>query len=709
MGGGGEWLHVSRVPVLRRLSSALVSVGVLIAGFMLTWVAARAAIDIEKQRSRAELQLLTADIQSAIGDRLLAYEALLRAAAGMLDAFWPVESDDWRRFTAQMRLASVYPGLQGIGFAARSEESGEAVTRVVMLEPLDDSNRLALGFAVESEPRRRAAMERAVNSGAPTLSAKVVLVQDSRRGLNTAGFLLFLPVYSLQTLPATVAERRESLRGLVFGPFRAEDFFRTALAQFSGSAFVEVFDDDPASADTLLYRAGSPVPADSMMVTRRLQLAGHHWTLRVSTAATSASLASSSIPWIVLGGASTTLLLAGLAHAFALSRQRLQERIRADLALAERERQAAQVLENALDAYVAIDSQDRIVEWNRQATTLFGWSAHEAIGRRLTEIVIPPDMRARHLAALGSFAARTEHPLLGKRLEMPARCRDGSEIFVELSIIQIMAPAGPRFAASLRDITQARRQAAEIRLLNETLEQRVAERTAQLEVANRELSTANRDLEAFAYSVSHDLRAPLRAIDGHVMRFLDTAQATPDAQRHHASAIRRNLARMGKLIDDLLNFALIGRRPLQKQTVVLWDLVRAVLHELPHSPSVVYEVSPDELRTVQADPALLKQVLTNLLGNALKFSRDADPPRIQIGCERRAGQVVYFVRDNGVGFDPQHAGRLFGVFERLHSAADFDGTGVGLAIVKQIIERHGGQVWADAAPGRGATFFFTLP
>src|SRR5678815_606689 len=157
MGGGGASLHVGRVPALRRASGAMLTLVVLLVGGTLTWVAARTAIASEKQRARTQLQLLAADTESAIGDRLLAYEALLRAGVGLLDAFWPIKSDDWQRFTAQMRLATVYPGLQGVGFAARGAD-GEQFP-IVFLEPLDTNNRLAIGFDPMSEPRRRAAME----------------------------------------------------------------------------------------------------------------------------------------------------------------------------------------------------------------------------------------------------------------------------------------------------------------------------------------------------------------------------------------------------------------------------------------------------------------------------------------------------------------------------------------------------------------------
>jgi light-regulated signal transduction histidine kinase (bacteriophytochrome) len=292
---------------------------------------------------------------------------------------------------------------------------------------------------------------------------------------------------------------------------------------------------------------------------------------------------------------------------------------------------------------------------------------------------------------------------------MPAVRKDGTEITVELSIVEIDSAKGVSFAASLRDVTDARRRENEVKDLYERLEQRVEERTGQLEVANRDLSAANRELEAFTYSVSHDLRAPLRAIDGHVQRFADQPELLNDTMKHHVAAVRRNVSRMNQLIDDLLNFAFISRKPLVKQPVWLWDVVRPILHELQSTRPIVYEVSPDSLGVVRADPALLSQAMTNLLSNAAKFSRNNEHPRISVGSDKTEQGRVYFVQDNGIGFDMQYAEKLFGVFERLHSSREYEGTGVGLAIVKQIIERHGGRVWAESEPGRGATFRFTLP
>ena len=243
----------------------------------------------------------------------------------------------------------------------------------------------------------------------------------------------------------------------------------------------------------------------------------------------------------------------------------------------------------------------------------------------------------------------------------------------------------------------------QLRDLINDLEQRVVERTAQLEAANKEL-------EAFSYSVSHDLRAPLRAIDG-FSRILvkDHAQKLPDEVVRLLGLVRSNTQQMGRLIDDLLSFSRLSRQPVNRRTVNTADLVRQALETLQNDlEGRDVEIEVGELPACQGDPTLIKQVWMNLLSNALKFTREREVARIKIGCEDREGEQIYFVKDNGVGFDMQYEDKLFGVFQRLHRNDKFEGTGVGLAIVQRIIHRHGGRIWAEAELNVGAIFYFTL-
>jgi signal transduction histidine kinase len=262
---------------------------------------------------------------------------------------------------------------------------------------------------------------------------------------------------------------------------------------------------------------------------------------------------------------------------------------------------------------------------------------------------------------------------------------------------------------------------ATIRKLNEELERRVAQRTAELQASNQEL-------EAFSYSVSHDLRAPLRSINGFSRILMEEhAPELMGEAQHYLQVVRKNAIHMGELIDDLLAFSRLGRQDLRKQIVAPTALVRQAFEELqPEQEGRQVEFNVSDLPSCRADPVLLRQVFVNLVSNALKYSRPRTVARIEVGAARLSdlnrdvetwaspegvdpSSPVYYVRDNGVGFDMQYANKLFGVFHRLHRAEEFEGTGVGLAIVKRIIHKHGGQVWAEAEPQRGAVFYFTVP
>jgi hypothetical protein len=242
-----------------------------------------------------------------------------------------------------------------------------------------------------------------------------------------------------------------------------------------------------------------------------------------------------------------------------------------------------------------------------------------------------------------------------------------------------------------------------LRVENAALERRLRRRTEELEAVNKEL-------EAFAHSASHDLRAPLRAMTSFTDILVEDFEAQlPAEARHLLGRIVTNAQRMQKLIDDLLRFSRLGRQPILRQLVQTDVLVRDILNELRKEDDDRVDVQVGELPECFCDPSLLRQVYANLLSNAFKFTRHRENATVEAGWCRLNSENVYFIRDNGAGFDMQHASKLFGVFQRLHSASQFEGNGIGLSIVHRIIERHGGRVWAEAAVDQGATFFFTLP
>lgn len=313
------------------------------------------------------------------------------------------------------------------------------------------------------------------------------------------------------------------------------------------------------------------------------------------------------------------------------------------------------------------------------------------------------DIRPREdIPALIEALARTTGGL-DETGQWQHRKKDGVSIEVESSSHQMRWRGRDASLVLINDISERKRAEDEIRQLNADLEERVQRRTADLEAANKEL-------EAFSYSVSHDLRAPLRAVDGFSQATLeDYGASLPEQGRRYLQTIRDGAQRMGALIDDLLSFSRLSRLPLQKRAVNMAKLAREALEELNGMrKGRAIDVRIGDLAPCEGDPALLKQVWVNLLSNAIKYTRQRDAAVVEIQSRQENGENVYSVSDNGTGFDMQYAHKLFGVFQRLHRADEFEGTGVGLAIVQRVVHRHGGRVWAEAAADRGASFYFAL-
>ncbi|MEO7258006.1 MAG: CHASE domain-containing protein, partial [Luteimonas sp.] len=611
--------------------------------------------------------------------------------------------DLWQRFPALVGLGYApylsSSGLQALQLSVR--EAGEGLLQVrphgvrqhygpiLYLEPKSQENLAALGFDMFSEPTRQAAMAAARDSGKPALTGPLHLVQD--RGAKVPGVLLYAPVYGGAHAPNSTAARRESMQGWVYVPFRMHRFVETALSPMARrSVWFRLADITGGAARPLYADDGIDEAGAAFTHTVTVETYGRRWRYQfVSGPLAVAAPRLAALQWTLAIGVLASLLLFGIAWALARTEARahkLADRMTESFRRSElRLRSAMQysAIGNAL-----LDAGGSIVEVNPAFAQTVGRTPERLAGvvfGALFEGGNNESVRSRENEALAAGVYRTTRRL---------RRDDGDLRQLQLTYSPVPGDIGQDIArlVQVEDVTERVRAETRVQALNRTLEARVALRT-------RELTNANEELETFAYSVSHDLRAPLRAIEGFSRLLLERYDPQlDDTGRDYFGRVRKAAARMGELIDALLTMSRLARSELKLADLDLSKLAGDVVQELrdgERDRPVQVGIAPG-LRAL-GDPVLVRNLLQNLIGNAWKFTRGREDARIEIGSTTGADGTQFdsrefFVRDNGAGFSPQYAGKLFRPFQRLHSQEQFAGHGIGLASVKRIVERHGGRI-----------------
>lgn len=679
-----------------------------------------------------ELKLAENEFHSKVGNlaslvqlRMTSHVLTQRGGASLFATLDFTTEQQWHSYTEGLKLAEQFPALMGLGFAAYVDQSqlmrlqlqvrdnggGLLVVHprgvrdrygpILYLEPRTPENRYAVGYDMYTEPARRRAMQAGMVTGEVQLSAPVKLVQD--KGRRGKGMLLYTPVYRGGVTPKTPAQRRESIVGWVYSPFYIEPMLKNAIAPAKGNERMRVVDaTDPAQV--VLYADPDIGSINTFTQSLTLNMYGRRWRFDFfSGPQTIAAPELAALNKMLVAGGLISLLLFGLIWTLASIQSRAEHMA---LEMTDSFRRSEQRFRSAMQ-YSAIgkallDAAGNIVDANPALELILGRNQATLLGRPFAALMDASNDPRKTAQMDGVFDEEGQVVRTTRTLHR----QDGELRHVQLTIAPVPGDRNRDIArlVQMEDISDRVRAEEAVKSLNRTLESRVSART-------RELSEANRELESFAYSVSHDLRAPLRAIEG-FSRILGEryADSMDETGRDYLGRVRKATARMAELIDALLKLSRISRTGLAVTEVNLSELaeeVAATLADADPQREVDIRIQPG--MSAHGDRALLLTLLDNLMGNAWKFTRDTSGAWIEVGMETyRNGKPHWFVRDNGAGFDADYSNKLFRPFQRLHSQDAFAGHGIGLASVKRIIERHGGDISAEGAVGKGATFRFTL-
>lgn len=709
------------------ISGYLLAVAVLLGSLLLVALFWRHASQRELHAAKVEFVAESMETVELVRQRLIQYELTIRGGVALFGTVARPTPVQWKAYVDGIGIGERFPAMVGLGFADHVErgelgalqesyrDSGyglleirprgvrETYGPILYLEPRTSANVEAIGYDMFSQPLRRAAMESARDSGQARLSAVVHLIQDDD-GQSTPAALLMAPVYRAGDVPRTVAARRLSFQGWVYAPFRLQPFVGSAQINVRRDLRFSVH-DVTGGGDVLLYASPSDGNAASDAFTHRAfaDVYGRRWRFDFHSAPLAvAAPRLATIRTVVLVGLLASLLLFGLAMVLARTEARA---LKIAGRMTENYRRSELRFRNAM-RYSAIgaallDHDGRIVEANVALGRIVGRDPDHLVGVPFHGLFegMGSSME-QDMEAISDGVFRVTRQL--------RRVQDDDVRQVQLTFAPVPGKIGQDVTklVQVEDVTDRLRAEATVKALNRDLETRVTART-------RELSAANKELESFAYSVSHDLRAPLRAIDGFSRLLSDSEGSQFDQEgQDYLGRIRIATTRMGELIDSILKVSRLGRSELKLAPVDLSAMVAEAISGLRRDePQREVDVVIESDLHAFGDPTLIRNLLQNLLDNAWKFTRDCEHPRIEFGAgpQREDGELEFFVRDNGAGFAAEYSDKLFRPFQRLHPQNEYPGHGIGLASVKRIVERHGGTLRAQGRVGEGATFWFSLP